>query len=228
MKKEKLNGAIEFDPISDEVLETLFQDRLRCEKLITSAFMHELYTPAVIIHGLAELLLRKPDQIDPSQLREISREAEQLLQSLVLLTAVADESSVIQNHSLKDVVVQSTRFFEKSCLENGISIRIEVAEALRVDASAARLKSTLMLLLENAVEALESKSARDLKSIIIQAQKKSNEIHLMISDTGTGMTLDKPSLGLSLAQKLTRDMNIKMSFFSQKSQGNCFTLIFTQ
>jgi signal transduction histidine kinase len=248
VKNAKVSEIEELGPTSDELLEVLFQDRSRIAKVISSAFMHELHTPAVIIRGLAELILRKSEKIDPAQLRELSREAEQLLRSLEMLGAsiINDDGSAVQNISLKEVVKQSTLFFEKSCLEKGISIRVDVADTLRVESSADRLKSILMTLLENAVDAFEFKSARDLKSISIQAQKSFHEIHLIISDTGEGMSLDqqnifsndifkkrkwfekKSLIGLSLAQKLARELNITISVLSEKSRGNCFTLVFPQ
>ncbi|MBC7741774.1 MAG: HAMP domain-containing histidine kinase [Bdellovibrionaceae bacterium] len=229
MKTIKVGDTSNLEPTSNEMLETLFQDRLRYEKLITEAFTHELHTPAVIIRGLAQLLLRNPEQISSSQLRDISRESEQLLKRLETLSSAPTEKiSLIQNLSLKEAVEQSILFYEKSCLEKGISIRVDIGEDLRVDSSAARLKSILMALVESSVKAFEFKTARDLKSITIQAQKKINEIHLIISDTGVGLATDQPCLELSLAQKLARDIDIQFSFFSHKDQGNCFTLIFTQ
>ena len=243
-KVEKSNSKSE--SVSD-ILDLIYRDRIRCTTLISAATYHELYTPLVIIRGLAESLLRQLDRDPHAHLLEISKEAKNLLKTLEAMSfQKPPEKLKLQNISLRAVAEQSIIFFEKTCLEKGISIRLEIDEHLQVFAEPVRLKSIIISLLENAVDSFENQKLTPLKSITIHAENSNDGVHLIISDTGTGISTENqfkirqelakgPAamdlnqyLSLALAKKLADDLEINLSFFSEKEQGTSFTLSFAK
>lgn len=231
----------------DEILEVIFRDRLRYAALLSAAVDHELHTPLVIIRGLAESLLRKPGSNEQARLQEISREAEHLLKILDAMSFVSPADPIqMQNVSLKEKINQVVVFFEKSCLEKGISIRVDVEDHLRIESEPNRLKSILIALMQNAVDSFKDMSGNELKSVTIHARNNKEHLHLIISDTGEGMSIEsqnhinneifsnrknlnlKSHMGLTLAQKMANDLKIKLAFVSEKSRGTTFTLTFVK
>lgn len=228
----------------EEILEIIFHNRLRCAFLLSEAMNYELQTPLVIIRGLAESLLRKPGQNPQEHLREISREAGHLLkviESMVFKNLSAEIQ--MESITLKPLVEQVSLYFEKACLEKGISIHIELDENLRVYSDANRLKTILIALIENAVESF-TQSNHATKSITIHNPRGSDSQHLIVSDTGIGMSSEKQKLlkelmnskkaqtdiksglGLALAYKLCKDLSIKLGVVSEPNHGSSFTLSF--
>jgi signal transduction histidine kinase len=228
---------------ADDMLEIIFHDRIRFASLHSAAMSHELYTPLVIIRGLAESLLRKPNQDPQPHLREISSEAERLLKIIDAMVSLSPaEPLSLQKISLREMIDRVTIFFERECLEKGISIRIDVDEKINIESEPHRLKSILGALIQNAIEAFENKPAREVKSITIHAEEVAEGIHLTISDTGMGIPNEvqkkiaeqifsnkksfeiKSGLGLAMAHKMATDLGIKLGFVSEKSRGSSFTL----
>ncbi len=236
-------------PTSDsELVEIIFRDRMKYLSLLSSAIVHELHTPMVIIRGLAESLLRNSNQNPHANIREISKESEHLIKILEAMAFVSTsvEKVKMQNLSLKNILDQVVVFFEQTCLEKKISLRIEVEDLLRVESEPNRLKSILITLISNAVESFDNMTTNKIKSITIHAKKEKKNLHLIISDTGIGMcpliqerilkglffnTKDrqqKSGLGLALAQKMAMDLNIDLGFVSEELRGTSFTLSFPQ
>lgn len=232
--------------LRNEIVEIIFRDRMKYLGLLSSAVVHELQTPLVIIRGFAESLLRNPSQNPAVNLREISKESEHLLKILaaMIFVAPAIEQIKIQNLSLRDVLNQVIIFFEKTCLEKGISLRVDVDDHLRIESEPNRLKSILISIINNAVESFESVSRNDVKSITIHTQRDEKNLHLIISDTGVGICpvvqeqilknlffsikkmQKKSGLGLVMAQKMANDLKIKIGFLSEEFRGTSFTLSF--
>ena len=71
----KNNGTYDTIPAevmaSTDILEIIFKDRLNYSTLVSAAVDHGLHTPIVIIKGLAEILLRDPDQDPRENLKKI-------------------------------------------------------------------------------------------------------------------------------------------------------------
>ena len=246
----KNNGTYDTIPAevmaSTDILEIIFKDRLNYSTLVSAAVDHGLHTPIVIIKGLAEILLRDPDQDPRENLKKISREADHILKLLTAMTFVAPIEPVqMQNLSLREMVDRVVIYFEKRCLENGISLTVNISQNIRVEADPNRLKSILISLLQNAVDSFDNVPAAAPRSILIHTQSHDERLDLVISDTGSGMTsqvqdnvvnkifLDKAEkhhleshLGLALAQKMSNDLGIKLGLVSEKEKGTSFTLSF--
>lgn len=228
MNAKKIVEPADSHITTDQLLDVIFADRLKYTALLSAAMNHELHTPLIIIQGLAESLLRQPSDNPQSHLKEISREAKHLLKILDTMVFVNTGAPLkVRNLCLKNKVNQVIVFFEKLCLENGISLCIEVEEHLRVESEPFRLKSIMMALLQTAMESFEKSPKDVLKCITIHATQNKTELHLMISDTAHASPEEIPDqLGLKLAYKMAQDLNIKVKVISQKLKGTTFTLTF--
>jgi signal transduction histidine kinase len=240
--KQENSRSLEYSV--EELLEIVFQDRVHYAAMHSAAVNHELHTPLVIIRGLAESLLKRAVQNPQKHLREIADEADHLLKILdKMVYRPPVEPFHKQNISLLEAIDQVLVFFEKVCLEQGISIRVDVDESLRVESEPNRLKSILGALIQNAVESFEDKKIGTARIITIHAQEAKDGLHLMISDTGRGISDEvqkkiveeifkqknistHSGLGLALAKKIANDLDIKMGFVSEKLHGTNFTLTF--
>ena len=73
----------------DKMMDLIFRDRMEHLGLMSSALVHELYTPLIIIRGRIESLLRHRGQNIEAGLQEISTECHHLLKLLESLTFVS-------------------------------------------------------------------------------------------------------------------------------------------
>ncbi len=227
-----------------DLLEIIFQERLKYSALVSSAIDHGLHTPMIIIKGLAEMCLRNPDQDPRPNLKKISKEAEHILKLLSAMSVVAStEPLQMQNFSLRSVIDRVVIFFEKRCLENGISIKIDVVDNERVEADPHRLRNILISLLQNAVDSFENVPPSAPRSIHIHTQNHDGRLDLVISDTGSGIdphiqeqvvnkvlhgkpeaSMPNTYLGLSLAKKMSDDMGYKLGYVTGKNKGTSFSV----
>jgi len=229
-----------------DLLEIIFQERLKYSALVSSAIDHGLHTPMIIIKGLAEMCLRNPDQDPRPNLKKISNEAEHILKLLSAMSIVSStEPLQMQNLCLRNIIDRAIVFFEKRCLENGISIKIDVSDSVRVEGDPDRLRNILISLLQNAVDSFENIPPTAARSIMIHTQTHNDRLDLVISDTGGGIdpqiqkhVVDKilfgqaeasqhnTYLGLALAKKMSDDMGIKLVYVTGKDKGTSFSVSF--
>ncbi len=245
MKNVKVKNAFSTLEGGNDTLELIFRDRIRCSALMSAATYHELYTPLVIIRGLAESLMRKSESAFHSYLLEISKEAEQLLKNLEAMNFKdPGENPKVQNILLRPVVEQSVIFFKKVCLEKGISVRLEIDRHLHVLSEPTRLKSIIISLLEFAVDSFSNQKMTRVKSITIHAEGTDDAVHLIVSDTGEGISIENQQkmteelakgaalmdlnhfLSLAMTKKISDALGITMNFVSEKARGTSFTLSF--
>ena len=240
---KKVNSLL---PKSDEILEFIFRDRMEHLGVMSSALVHEMQTPLVIMRGRVESLLRHPEQDVERGLREISEECRHLLKLLDSMTFVSsgDKQPLSENLALYSLVDDVLVFFENICIEKGITLRNEVPTSIRINSDPARIKSILMSLIKNSVESFAKSTTESQRSIVIHTQKDPKCLHLVVSDTGSGMcplvqtrVFKTPffstkvnhkgsGLGLSLAQKMANDLKLEISFVSHEDRGTSFSLSF--
>lgn len=227
------------------VLDIFFRDRMRSAALQAAALNHELYTPLTIIKGMAENLIKNPEQNVHHHLKEIVAEANKLLRVLENLSfASSREGLKKQKTSLRQLVSQTVLFFEKSCLEKGISVQVDVDENIIIETEPYRFKSILGALLQNAIESFDGTRAVGTKSITLHVQENKKSLVLIVSDTGRGISDEVQkkiradalsnlenfelgtSLGLALANYVAKDLQIDLDFVSEKNVGTSFSLTF--
>lgn len=230
---------------ANDILELIFQDRIRSAMLQSSAISSAMHTSLVIIKGMADSLLRNSSQDPLANLQKISAEADRLLKILDAMTMqLPSELPQMQKFNLLDEVKKSFSFFDKLCLERGISITIEINSQSQILSDHLRFKSILGSLIQNAIESFDSVSGDQIKNITLHTHENEEGIVLVMSDTGQGMALEtqkrireevwgqskvvelKTGLGLALARKIAVDLDISLDFISEENRGTTFTLRF--
>ncbi len=232
----------------NELMEYVFQDRMEHLRLLSSALINEIHTPLIIIRGRAESLLRNHGQDTQTGLREISQECQHLLKLLESMAFVGPRSGDLKMHNLplKKIVNDVLVFFEKACLDKGIVIQSEIPDNIRVESEPDRLKNIIISLISNAVDSFDKADPDNVRSIFIHTQKDAKNLHLIVSDTGCGMSLltqarifqetffstksgnQSSGMGLLLAQKMAQDLKIDINFVSEEGKGSSFSLDFPQ
>lgn len=233
---------------ASDVLDIIFRDRMRSEILQASALNHEFHTPLTIIKGLAENLLRNPHHSPEENTRKIVNETDKLLKALDMLNTLiySGNDGQIKKVSLRDLTIQSTSFFEKLCLEKGISIQVDIDEQIYVTTKPYKFKSMLGAIVQNAIESFSNIGHRGTKSVTFHASENEDGILLNISDTGVGMSDEDQTkireenftnfkkfeiangLGLALAHYIAHDLRICLDFFSEKNRGTNVTIAFAK
>ncbi|MBC7467032.1 MAG: HAMP domain-containing histidine kinase [Bdellovibrio sp.] len=231
--------------LRDEILEIIFKDRVKFMSFLSSAVVHELQTPLSIIRGMVSSLLINQTQDSASKLRDVLRETDHLLNRVGAMDKTLGEalSTNESRFAVRPVVDQVISYFQKERLEKGIALHIEVDENIFIESKASRLKNILIALLHNSVGSFTSHDSSKPKNITIHTTQENKKLHLIISDTGVGMSSDlqkkiladndmasplprSAGLSLALAQKIANDLDIDMNFVSEDQKGTSFTLTF--
>lgn len=230
----------------NEIMEFILRDRMEHLSLMSLALVHQFQTPLIIMRGQVEALLRHPEKNSTPGLQVMADECKSLLQLLDAMTFIMpagggqDKRFSQLNQVVRDVLI----FFEKTCLDHNISIRADISASIQVRAEPNRLKNILIALISNAVDSFDKKDSGQVRSISLHIQQEARDINLLISDTGIGMSAEVQAqvlrvpffstkshqkgsgLGLSLAQKMCKDLGLELSFVSQEGQGTTFSLCF--
>lgn len=234
------------DPQTEKLLEHVFQDRMEYLGLMSSALVHQLQIPLVIMRGRIETYLRHPEKSSQQALLDISKESQYLLKLLESMIFPPAKSKEIQFEviDLKEVVDKVLILFQGACLELGISVNVEISQGIKVQSERNRLKNILISLLSNAIESFANVKQSQVKNILIHTKSDQQGIHLVISDTGCGMSVEvqnkllteaffstkeqqgSSGMGLSLSRKIAADLKIELSFISQIGTGTSFSLRF--
>lgn len=246
MKSKTQNYNNLLDTKSEELMEHIFQDRMEYLGLMSSAVVYQMQIPLIIMRGKIESYLRHPERSPQQTLSDLSSECEQMLKLLEGMIFVAPKGRTIQLQriDLKSTVEKLFVLFERSCTENAISLKAEVQKDLQVHTEPNRLRNILIALINNAIESFLEPNASKIKNILIYTKTDERGIHLVISDTGCGMSEESQQklltenffstkqarassgLGLPMARKMAADLKIDFSFFSEESKGSSFNLIF--
>ncbi|PSF39237.1 two-component sensor histidine kinase [Aphanothece hegewaldii CCALA 016] len=218
------------------------------QQQLVSNVSHELRTPLTIVSGYLQSLLRRGDNLTPSQREAIevaTSEANrtiQLLQDLLDLER-ADSGRmhfyldlVNLNNLLTEVVEMTKKYSDRLCL-------LELLEAtimLTVDEN--RLKQVLINLIDNAIKYSEPDTP-----ITLRLLHEKEQIIIQVCDQGMGIPLQQQvriferfyrvdevrsrttggsGLGLSIVKTFVEGMGGTVSIYSKLNQGSIFSIIF--
>ncbi|MEH2160342.1 MAG: ATP-binding protein [Nostoc sp.] len=216
------------------------------EREFVSNVSHELRTPLTIVHGYLQSVLRRQNNLTPTQqeaLETAASEAERtirLLQDLLDL-ARADNGylyfqmkSYVLNDLVEEVVIMAKKYSDRI-------IKIEPKlDRIEVKADYNRLKQVLLNLIDNAIKYSEADTPIVLKLNQIQEQAI-----LEVCDKGYGIPLQHQAriferfyrvdesrshttggcgLGLSIVKTLIEGMGGSVSVQSKLGEGSTFTI----
>lgn len=199
--------------------------------VVSKILAHEIRNPLGSIKGFAQYLMKKIT--DPSlndHLNIIVKESLRLERLTDELTVYANPSKIIETE------VELDKFFSEVILPfrekfEDIKFNIEIPESLKIRTDADKLKQIFVNIIQNAVDALEFSSEREIS---VKALKTNGKIKVEVVDTGTGMdeeTLNQATepffttkskgtgLGLAIVKRLCEVLKIDFEIKSKKGQG---------
>ncbi|HHW99281.1 MAG TPA: HAMP domain-containing histidine kinase [Firmicutes bacterium] len=201
--------------------------------------IHEIRSPLTAARGFVQLINNLANNDERTKeyseyaLLEMDR-IEQLLQEYMLLSnAVAPKCQPI---NLLDTAHNAYQMMEAIMAEHNIRFQFEGSQATHILGDPYYLQQVLQHLLLNAAEATPPKGL-----VSIKLESTDNEVKLMISDTGVGMSQEAllhcfdpfystkesgTGLGLAICQRMVSDMQGRIDVDSQPYEGTTFTLSF--
>jgi PAS domain S-box-containing protein len=220
----------------------------RTEKLaaigeLVAGVAHELNNPLTGISTFAQLLLE--DKLQGEQFESVSlikREADRaigVIRDLLLFARKTDARDVPVD--VNTIVKHTVRLRALASRSSGIEVHMKLDESNpRVRGDEQKLQQVLLNLLVNAEAAMQTTQVRHLS---ITTQRKQRAVHVIVSDTGHGMTpavservfepffTTKPpgegtGLGLSVSYGIIQAHDGTISVESTPSVGTTFTVVF--
>ncbi|MBD2243361.1 ATP-binding protein [Nostoc sp. FACHB-888] len=216
------------------------------EQEFVSNVSHELRTPLTIVHGYLQSVLRRQNNLTPTQqeaLETAASEAERtirLLQDLLDL-ARADSGylyfqmkSYVLNDLVEEVVMMAETYSDRI-----IKIESKVYP-IEIKADYSRLKQVLLNLIDNAVKYSEADTP-----IIFKLNKLQDKAIIQVCDKGYGIPLQQQAriferfyrvdesrshatagcgLGLSIVKTLVEGMGGNVNVQSKLGEGSTFTI----
>ncbi|BAY11324.1 sensor histidine kinase [Calothrix sp. NIES-2098] len=216
------------------------------ERQFVSNVSHELRTPLTIVHGYLQSVLRRQNNLTPTQLEALETaalEAEhtiRLLQDLLDL-ARADSGYLhfnidpcVLNDLVIEVVGMAHKYSDRQIIIESTNQTIEVK------ADYNRLKQVLLNLIDNAVKYSEADTP-----VIVKLHQQGEEATIQVFDKGYGIPLQHQSriferfyrvdenrnrstggsgLGLSIVKTLVESMGGSVSVRSRLGEGSVFTI----
>lgn len=258
--KDNLNTRIPLPTNKDE-LYTLSQninnllDRIenaiKREKQFTSDASHELRTPLAVIKGTLEVLIRKPRTSEEYNekinycIKEVDR-INNLVDQLLLLARFENQKQNFKNEEiyLDALVLDTVSRFSNQLKGKEISIKTKLEQDCVIHSDNYLVSIIFNNLLSNAIKYSNQKG-----NIIINLNKKNNQITCGIIDNGVGISkedLDKifnsffranasnhpdikgTGIGLSIVKRLCDLLDIAISINSNIGVGTEVTLLFNQ
>jgi len=219
----------------------------RTEKLaaigeLVAGVAHELNNPLTGISTFAQLLLE--DNLQSEQFESVSlikREADRaigVIRDLLLFARKADARDVPVD--INTIVKHTVRLRALASRSSGIDVHMHLDESNpRVRGDEQKLQQVLLNLLVNAEVAMQAAQVRHLS---ITTQRKQRTVHVIVSDTGCGMTSSvservfepffttKPpgegtGLGLSVSYGIIQAHEGTISVDSTPGVGTTFTIL---
>lgn len=228
----------------NQLLERL-EKALKREKQFTSDASHELRTPLSVLRGTLEVLIRKPrtqeeyEQKIQTALASIDRMSS-LIEQLLTLARVENGSNLVFEEI--ELITFLEEIADEKSKESGRRVRFDTDSGapIYVMSSEKSLRIILSNLLDNALKY----SGTD-REIILSTGKKGTEAFIAVEDFGLGISeevqekifdpffretmegmegIPGMGLGLALVKKLAEEIQLRITWDSEKGKGSKFTL----
>ena len=219
------------------------------EKQFTSDASHELRTPLSVIKGTLEVLIRKPRNTEEYQQKvnfcigEIDR-MNNLVDQLLILARFENQNLLLENkkYCINEILDEIISQFSLKLINHKVSINKNYDKNYFVNTDKNLISIIIFNILSNAI-----KYSKENGIVNINLQSIESKLILKISDKGVGIVneeIDKVfnafykttystnhpeirgvGLGLSIAKRLSEDLNIDISITSEVNIGTTITLI---
>jgi len=165
----------------------LHADRLATIGMLAAGVAHELNEPLGNILGFAQLAKKDngasgPIKRDIEKIETASLHAREIIQKLLVFARQMPPKKKQVN--LNQVVEDGLYLFEARCAKEDVKVVRKLSPELpEITADPAQLNQLIVNLVVNSLQAMQGRG-----KITVQTQSSNQEVHLIVKDTGTGMT----------------------------------------
>lgn len=227
-----------------ELLESrlMHADRLASVGELTAGIAHELNEPLGSILGFAQLIqkehhLSEQGEADIQKIINASMHAREIIRKLMTFSRYDEKDS--KKINLNKIIKDGAYLLERRCLKEGIEIVITGEKYLpAIYANPVHINQVVVNICMNAIQAMP-----DGGKLIIHTHTDSDNVHLIIQDTGTGIAEDhlpkifdpffttktsktNTGLGLSVVHGIVSSYNGKIDIESNLGLGTRFDIYF--
>lgn len=208
---------------------------------------HELRTPLTVLQTTNEVALRKKD-LNLKGFRDLtSRNVEEvkklrmLSDSLLSLLRNSDQELILDNFELQDVLNEALQHVVSIAQQKDIAIE-DLVPKISVHTNESMLARLIVILLDNAV-----KYSGNGSKVSLRAKKVDGKVYMSVTDQGIGIKAsdlphifrrfyradksrtvnDAPGygLGLSIAEKIAKQLHVRLKVESEIGEGSTFTVV---
>jgi signal transduction histidine kinase len=218
--------------------ELIRQERISTIARLSSSIVHDLRNPLAAIYGGAEMLV--DSELTPAQMKRLagniyrsSRRIQELLQDLLNISrGKVEQPEVCRLH---EVVAAAADSVAPPAASQGVTIEIDIPEAIEAAMARDRMERVFLNLIDNALEVMP-----DGGVIRITASVERGSVLVSITDTGPGIApeirgrLFQPfvtagkknglGLGLAMSRQTVLDHGGDLWAEAAPRQGACFKL----
>lgn len=230
-----------------EILNAEKEDLLRSKMMLLATVTHDIQTPLGSVIGFSDLL--KNTEINPKQkqyldnIKHSSNYILKLVNDLVDFSKLENDRIKIEKVSFnfKDLIESTCKPLEPNAENKSIELNWDVEDALDDNfvSDPYRLKQILTNLISNAIKFTQE------GSVEVMAKIEAQNIVVSVIDTGIGIAKNKQKavfkeftqahagiekkfggtgLGLTIAKKMLRLLDGKITLDSEESKGSIFTI----
>ncbi|MCT2537840.1 sensor histidine kinase [Aquibacillus koreensis] len=215
---------------------------LKAEKMeivshLASSVVHEVKNPLTVVKGFIQLMLQ--DDLPHSKRKEYLKiallevkRADEIISDYLLFAKPNSENEKILN--TKEAVQRTLQLIYPLASMNNVELETKV-EDFYIRGEEQLFQQCLLNITKNCIEAMPNAG-----KLRIETQRINNDLLLMISDSGEGMTKEQLSrlgepyfttkgrkgtgLGMMVAINIIKSMNGKLNVKSEISQGTSFNI----
>ncbi|MEE2749985.1 MAG: hybrid sensor histidine kinase/response regulator [Myxococcota bacterium] len=207
-KNTELQSAlVDARNLRDELIQS---EKLAGIGTLASGIAHEVSSPLFGIMGLAEAIAEEEDLGDAqkygAEIVEYSKAIQEIVRDLSSYSRAAS-SEYLTTVPVSQVVQDAVRLVERTADCQGVTIALELDEAVTISARTTEVQQIFVNLVKNAVEAVGEAHPDGGGEVLVSLAREEGGVLAQVSDNGCGIAVDK--------QKLVFD-----PFFTTKAPGD--------
>lgn len=227
--------------VLEDLTELIYAQKMATWNEVARRIAHEIKNPLTPIRLTAERLLHRHRQGDPELGKTLERGVETIVREVSTLKSMVDEFSRFarmprprpEEIDLRQLAGEMLGLYRD--LKPGVEVESSIdPDASRVRFDPEQLKSVLINLLDNAIEATEAPG-----QVMLSSSRHNGLVFLNVADTGRGVPAEEKEklflpyystkgrgtgLGLSIVHRIVTDHNAAISIADNQPRGAVFTL----